>query len=450
MEAPIVEQAAEALDQVVEAGEHLAVTAGTAVAEAAHEGMGFAEVIMWVLAFGAIIGGLDLMFGNKFGLGEKFEEGFHAMGPLALAMVGIMCLAPTLADILRPIIVPVFTTMNAEPAAFAGLLPNDAGGYPLAMALAGDTQLGLDVAKYAGLLIGSMLGCSLGLLIPMALGMLQKWDQPYFAKGLLLGIIVIPFGSVVGGLIGGFGITMLFWNTLPILIISILLIVGLCYIPDTMIKMSMLFGKIIAVLVIIGLINAAFKGMTGEFDPDKGIDMLDTLFTKIGLAGILGVDEIAKMMPIMEAMAIIGLIGVVLLGTFPVMTLLIKVLKAPLEVIGSKLGLDAISTAGFIITLANPVPTLKMVQDMNSRGKILNCAFFCTSATALGDHLAYTAAMDNKYVPMVVLGKIISGVMVIVLGLMWTRTTELEDRQSEEIRKQMPACECPPEGAASA
>ncbi|MGI6403882.1 MAG: ethanolamine utilization protein EutH, partial [Oscillospiraceae bacterium] len=30
---------------------------------------------MWVMAIGAIIGGIDRILGNKLGLGEKFEEG---------------------------------------------------------------------------------------------------------------------------------------------------------------------------------------------------------------------------------------------------------------------------------------------------------------------------------------------------------------------------------------
>lgn len=416
-----------------------------AVAAAADSGMGFNDIIMWILAFGALVGGADVIMGNKLGLGEKFEEGFHAMGPLALAMVGIICLAPVLADVLRPIVVPVFTAMNADPSAFAGLLPNDAGGYPLALLLADGNK---EVAAYPGLLVGSMIGCALGLLIPMALGMLEKHDQPYFAKGLLLGIIVVPFASFLGGLIGmntgGYTISFLFWNTLPILLVSIILVIGLMTVPSVMLKASMLFGRIIAIVVAVGLTCAAFKFLTGaegnaETGAAPGIDIINWVFTKIDLAGILGIEKIAKMDPVMVGMEIIGIIGVVLLGTFPTMFLLIKILRGPLEVIGSKLGLDSTSTGGIIITCANPVPTLKMIKDMNSRGKILNCAFTVTTATALGDHLGFTAAMDNRFVPMVVLGKLIGGALVIVLTLMWTKSTELEDLKSEEIKREIAA-----------
>ena len=32
-------------------------------------------LIMWVMACGAVLGGLDRIQGNRFGLGKRFEEG---------------------------------------------------------------------------------------------------------------------------------------------------------------------------------------------------------------------------------------------------------------------------------------------------------------------------------------------------------------------------------------
>ena len=46
--------------------------------------MSFDQIILWVMAFGALIGAADKIIGNRFGLGEKFDEGFQAMGSLAL------------------------------------------------------------------------------------------------------------------------------------------------------------------------------------------------------------------------------------------------------------------------------------------------------------------------------------------------------------------------------
>lgn len=43
-----------------------------------------------------------------------------AMGSLALAMIGIICLAPVLANLLRPVVVPLYQALGADPAMFAG------------------------------------------------------------------------------------------------------------------------------------------------------------------------------------------------------------------------------------------------------------------------------------------------------------------------------------------
>ena len=70
----------------------------------------------------ALLGAADRIFGNRWGLGKEFEEGILAMGSLALAMLGIIALAPVLANLLRPVVVPVYGFLGADPAMFAGTL----------------------------------------------------------------------------------------------------------------------------------------------------------------------------------------------------------------------------------------------------------------------------------------------------------------------------------------
>ena len=74
------------------------------------------EILIAIMAVFAVLGGLDRIFGNRFGLGQEFENGILAMGSLALAMVGVICLAPVLASVLRPVIVPVYRFLGADPA----------------------------------------------------------------------------------------------------------------------------------------------------------------------------------------------------------------------------------------------------------------------------------------------------------------------------------------------
>ena len=182
------------------------------------------EILIAVMAGFAVLGALDRIIGNRFGIGHEFEEGILAMGSLAMAMVGIISLAPVLASLLRPVIVPVFGFLGADPAMFAGtILACDMGGGALAQEMTTDPQ----AALLGGVLTGSMLGATIVFTIPVAMGILRAEDRPAMAKGILCGIVTIPVGVFVGGLVAGFEFSMLLRNLLPIVLIAALITLGL-------------------------------------------------------------------------------------------------------------------------------------------------------------------------------------------------------------------------------
>ena len=162
--------------------------------------IGVNDIIIYVMVVFAVLGGLDRIIGNKFGLGEKFEEGIMATGVLAVSMVGMISLAPVIANLLEPVVVPFAKLIGCDPSIFMGaIIANDMGGAVLARELAIDAAVG----EFAGLVVGSMLGVTIVFTIPAALGIIEKEDQKYMATGVLAGIVTIPIGSFVGGLVGG-------------------------------------------------------------------------------------------------------------------------------------------------------------------------------------------------------------------------------------------------------
>ena len=182
------------------------------------------EIIIWVMAAFAVLGAVDRILGDRFGLGQPFEEGILAMGSLALAMLGIITLAPVLSNLLQPVVVPVYRFLGADPAMFAGtILACDMGGGSLAVQMTDDPQ----AAMLGGVITGSMLGATIVFTIPIALGILQEADRPYLAKGILCGIVTIPLGILAGGLVAGFPLGMVLRNLIPIVIFAILIALGL-------------------------------------------------------------------------------------------------------------------------------------------------------------------------------------------------------------------------------
>jgi len=348
-------------------------------------------VIVWIMMIFMVLGAIDRIIGNRLGLGEEFENGINAMGPLALAMVGVVSLAPVLATILKPVVVPVYQFLGADPAMFATtLLACDMGGYPLAMELALDPEAG----RYAGIILGAMMGPTIVFTIPVALGIIKKEDQRWLAMGILAGIITIPIGCIIGGLVAGWSFGMVAVNMIPVTIVSILIAVGLWRIPEKMITGFNYFGKGVVIMITIGLAAIIWETLTG-------------MVVIPGLA------------PIADGIAIVGSIAIVLAGAYPMVRVITKVFSKPLMRLGGLLGMGEVAAAGMIATLANNIPMFAMMKDMDNRGKVINSAFAVSAAFTFGDHLGFTAGVGEQSLifPMIV-GKLVAGITAVAIAML--------------------------------
>lgn len=351
------------------------------------------KVILWLMAVFMVLGALDRIFGSRFGLGKQFEEGILAIGALALSMLGILALAPVLARLLKPILVPVYGFLGADPAMFAGtILANDMGGAPLAYELA-QTQ---EAARFGGLIIGSMLGATVVFIIPVALGIIREEDRPALAKGILAGVVTIPVGAFLGGLTAGFSVGMLLRNLVPIVLFAALIALGLWRFEKAMIRGFLGFGKGVLAVITAGLAAAVFSELTG-------------------------VTLIPGMAPLSEGIEVVAQIGFVLAGAFPLVYGITKVFRKPLMKLGGLLGMNDIAAAGMVASLANVIPMFGMMKDMDRRGKIVNVAFAVSAAFVFGDHLGFTAGFDSSMLVPVIVAKLTGGAAAVLAALALTR-----------------------------
>ena len=351
------------------------------------------RVLIALMTVFAGVGALDRILGNRWGLGQEFENGVQAMGSLALAMVGIVCLAPVLASVLRPVVVPVFRFLGADPAMFAGsILACDMGGGPLARELTTDPR----AAALGGVITGSMLGATIVFTIPVALGILEEADRPALAKGILCGMVTIPVGILVGGLTAGFPLLMVARNLVPIVLLAGLIALGLWKAEEKMVRGFAVFGKLVVAMITVGLAAAIVQALTG-------------------FALIPGMVDIS------EGFQTVGTIAIVLAGAFPLVAVVTKVLQRPLLAAGKILGINDAAAAGLIASLANSIATFGMLKDMNPRGKVVNIAFAVSAAFVFGDHLGFTAGFAPELLGPVILGKLAGGISAVLLALVLTR-----------------------------
>ena len=355
--------------------------------------MSINDVILYIMAAFMVLGALDRIFGGRFGLSAEFENGILAIGSLALSMLGIISLAPVLANVLRPVIVPVFDLLGADPGMFPGsILACDMGGGALSVAMAEDPDAGL----FGGVMIGAMLGATIVFTIPVALGIIRPEDRPFLAKGILAGIVTIPLGGLVGGLVAGFPVVMILRNLIPIAIFALLIAIGLWKAERWMIRGFTVFGKLVLIVITVGLAAAIFEALTG-------------------------VAIIPGMAPLSEGYTTVGGIAIVLAGAFPLVYVVTKLFRKPLLKLGGLLGMNDVAAAGMVASLANSIPMFGMMKDMDDRGKVLNVAFAVSAAFVFGDHLGFTAGFAPELLFPVIAAKLVAGVSAVAVAMLLTR-----------------------------
>lgn len=373
--------------------------------------MSINQVIIYIMLVFMVVGiGDKLLFKSKFGYGEQFEEGIKAAGTLILSMVGIMCLAPVLGNLLAPIVQPVYGIIGADGAMFAGsILAIDMGGWPLATQIAQTEQ----IARLSGIYVGAMMGATIVFSIPVSLGIIEKKDMPYLAKGMLAGFIAIPFGAFISACIDGIPVMMTLINLIPAIILAVLFAVGLALIPNGMMKGFDVFAKIITVVITLALGLAIITELGGV-----------AVTPEMVAAGAVNNKYIPfipftkDMAPIYDQLATCGIIAITLAGAYPMVHFITTVLSKPLASVGKLIGVNSTSIAGMIACLANNIPMFGMMKDMDNKGKVLAVAFSVCASFALGDHLGYAAGNAPEAIFPMIIGKIVGGIIGIIIAML--------------------------------
>ena len=178
------------------------------------------NILNIIIGVFAVLGALDRLFGNRLGLGQEFERGFHLFGSLALSMIGMIVMVPLLAQWIQPALTFLNTALGIEPSIIpATLIANDMGGAALSCQVALDPQLGL----FNGLVVSCMMGGTIAFTIPVSLTSVPKTQHRELLLGMLCGIITIPVGCLLAGFAAPIPFGTLFVNLLPLILISVIL-----------------------------------------------------------------------------------------------------------------------------------------------------------------------------------------------------------------------------------
>ena len=348
------------------------------------------NIIAIIVLIFSLLGAVDYIIGNKLGIGGEFEKAFSLFCPMALSMLGMIVIAPAIGVWLTPFFEGFYNIFKIDPSIMpASLFANDMGGMQLAKAVCKSEDMG----NYNAFVVSSMMGCVISFTIPFSLGMVKQNQHKELFFGLLCGIVTIPIGCFVAGLICKLNPVALLINLLPLIIISAIVAVALILVPGICIKCFTVFGYFMKTLAIIGLVCSMF-----------------TFLTKI---------EISPHFDTFENGAFICANACVTLsGALPFMFIAAKLLNKPLNKLSSKIGINSVSAVAFIGNMVTNATTFGVMDKMDKKGTVLYCAFVVSAAFTFGGHLAFTMAFDNSYVVPMIVGKLVSGVLAVILALL--------------------------------
>lgn len=344
------------------------------------------EIFIIIMMIIASISALDRILGNRFGLGKELEKAIEMIAPLVLSMAGILILAPSISQLLSKIssFFPCFLDFSIIPSL---ILANDMGGAHLARDLAKNDYMGY----FNGLVTASMMGATVSFTVPFSIQVTKKENHSDIFFGILCGMITIPTGLLISGLICGISFVELILNLIPLLVLVVIIAVGILKLERLTIKLFSCVAVFIKAVVTVGLIAGIIEYLTGK----ALIPYMDNLTN--------AVDIIVNIVCIMA-------------GALPMFFVLKKILSPALKILAKKLNINETSAFGFLTSIGTAVPTYEMMDKMDKKGIVLNSAFSVSASFALVDHLAFAASFNEKYILPMITAKLISGVFAVVLA----------------------------------
>lgn len=351
-----------------------------------------------VLIFSAL-GALDYLFGNKLGLGAEFEKAFTLFKAMVLSMVGILAVAPALAQWLTPVFDGFYNLFGLDPSIIpASLFANDMGGMTIAQAICKSESVG----NYNAFVISAMMGVVISFTIPVGISMVKPEQHKDLFFGYLCGIVVVPVGGFVAGLMCKLTPLQTILNLLPLMVLSAIIAAGLLLAPKLSIRIFSVFGKFMRALGIIGMVLAIFTFLTDI--------QIHPLFAPLESSAMICVNAC-----------------VTLSGMLPLMAIVTKLLRKPAQRLGSKMGINDVATVSFLASSVSVTTIFGSMEKMNRKGVVLNAAFSVSASFVFGSHLAFTMAFDSSYLAPMMVGKLLSGVCAVVVAMLLYKEKTDED-----------------------
>lgn len=350
------------------------------------------KVILVVITIFFVLGGIDYILDNKFGIGEKFKEGVSSIGLLVLSMTGIFAISPIIGEFLRKVCIPVGEVLGVDLSIFPAMfLAIDMG----ALGISGELAGSVDMHIISGVIVASTLGATFSFSIPLALGVVDKKYSAELSMGIIYGIATMPIAAIVAGIMLKMNYGILFKNLLPLFILAAIIIFGMIKFKDAMEKVFNVFSKGIFVLSLVGLIM-------------------------LGINSVSGYEIIKGMIPISESLAVAGRIGIFLAGAYPLLEVITKYCSKYFSRIAQKMNMSEYTIISILAGLVSNIIIFQNFDKLDRRGRIICSAFSVSGAFVLGGQLGFVSSEIPQAVTIYMISKLLAGLTAMIVAYAMT------------------------------
>ena len=248
------------------------------------------------------------------------------------------------------------------------------------------------LAAFTGAMVAGSLGMTVGYQLPVFLAAVRKDEIGELMRGFIFGLIAIPSGLAVGGLMLGLPVRQLFFNMIPVLVLCMVLIAAFVLVPALTMKIMIFLGNAIRIFSFLLFGVAVF----GIFMPKYAV-VEDAL--------------IEEMLFMVLRMVIAACGGLVL------SQVALKRLQKPIQRIGAVLGINEEAVVGLFLSFIQSLAMLPLFSKMDKRGKVLNAAFSVAGAYVVGGQMTFVASLiPGNWVTAYMISKVLSGGLAVALA----------------------------------
>lgn len=356
------------------------------------------NIFIAIMLVFAAAGLLDEILGGKLGLMPNFEKGLATMGGLAMSTVGFYAIGVTYVQTHAEAIAEAAKHMPFDPALIPScLLAPDMGALGMAQKLAATPAL----AAFTGAMVAGSLGMTVGYQLPVFLAAVRKDEIGELMRGFIFGLIAIPSGLAVGGLMLGLPVRQLFFNMIPVLALCMVLIAAFVLVPALTMKIMIFLGNAIRIFSFLLFGVAVF----GIFMP------------KYAVVENALIEEMLFMVLRMVIAACGGLV---------LSQVALKRLQKPIQRIGAVLGINEEAVVGLFLSFIQSLAMLPLFSKMDKRGKVLNAAFSVAGAYVVGGQMTFVASLiPGNWVTAYMISKVLSGGLAVALAVICMRRSKM-------------------------